>query len=68
MPFTNWESQVCNQPRENLRQGNYFHQIGPLGGFRLLSAMLVYLFVCLCVCAIPKLSLPEVKTISGKRL
>ena len=61
MPFTNWESQVCNQPRENLRRGNYFHRIGPLVGFRLLSAM----FVCLCVCAIPKLSLPEVNTISG---
>ena len=68
MPFTNWESQVCNKPRENLRRGNYFHRIGSLGGFRLLSAMFVYLFVCLCVCAIPKLSLPEVKTISGKRL
>ena len=68
MPFTNWESQVCNQPTENLRQGNYFHRMGPLGAFRLLSAMFVYLFVCLCVCAIPKLQLPEVKTSSGQRL
>ena len=65
MPFTNWESQVCNQPTEKLRQGNYFHRIGPLVGFHLLSAMFVHLFVCLCVCAIPKLSLPEVNTISG---
>ena len=47
MPFIFWESQVCNQARENLHWCNCFHQIGPQGGFCLLSAML---FVCLCVC------------------
>ena len=55
MSFIYYESQVCNQASENC-----FHRISRLGGFCLLSAMFVYLFVCLCVCTIAKLPLPEV--------
>ena len=66
MPIIFWKSQVCNQGRKNLHC-NYFHWIGPLGGFHQSSGMFEYFCVCLCFCAMAKLPLPEVEISSYQR-